>query len=262
MATKIEWCDETINPVIGCTRCSPGCDNCYVVRMAHRLGGNPKTPQYKGLTHIDGSGVHWTGEVRFVPSELEKPRRWRKPRTIFISSMGDLFHDRVPVEWIDRVMQVVEDCPQHRFILLTKRAANLRSTMTALVGERTGGEPLPNLAVGVSCCTQPELDEWVTLLLDTPAACRFVSMEPLIEEVNASAWFPWQHRDAGDPPLDGIICGAETGPGARPMHPDWARRVRDDCAAAGVLFFLKRLSDGTRRLYGREHNALPWQVSE
>ena len=271
--TKIDWCDATIQPVVGCDNSLPCAKRCYAKRLAHRLGGNPKTPQYAGLTEsMQRSAVrkwydlpkpiHWTGEVRFNPAELTKPSRWRKARTIFVTSMGDLFHKAVKEEWLGQVLAMIYGSPQHTFVFLTKRERNMRSRLAAYYAEcLPTGIPYPNLALGVSCSTQAEVDQRVLVLRDTPAACRFVSLEPMLEAVDLGDWLPWHHQDCGLPELSGIILGAETGPGARSMAPDWARRVRDDCAAAGVPFFLKQLDAKKNRvLDGRTHDDLPWEV--
>jgi len=194
---------------------------------------------------------HWTGEVRFNPEELEKPLRWRKPRTIFVSSMGDLFHEAAPAAAFPAIMQCAKACQQHTFVLLTKR----ERTMHRLISDwcdTVDAQPMRNVAVGVSCSTQEECDRRLPGLLDTPARWRFVSLEPLLERVDLSDWLSG---------LSGAILGAETGPGARPMNPDWAREVRDQCAAADVSFFLKALdASGRVNLDGWTYDELPWGV--
>jgi len=290
MPTKIEWIEETWNPIVGCSRIDKetGCRNCYAVRMARR---QMKTAKYKGLTYRDDAGTdlfypNWTGEVRFVESEFEKPLRWRKPRTIFVCSMGDLFHDSVDGDWLNAVLDVVRQCPQHQFVMLTKREVNMRARMEAAwVVRAYSGQVLPNLALGVSCSTQEELDRRVPVLLDTPAACRFVSLEPCLAEVNVvpycggstyrceCGWHETERElfvSGGEalcmecqrkatifPSLDGIIVGGETGPGARPMHPDNVRSVRDQCAEAGVSFFFKGFGEYAWQYMPTSHNGTP-----
>lgn len=266
----IEWCDATWNPIVGCSWASPGCDNCYAARMAHRLGSNPATPQFAGLTGADGK---WTGETRFVQGQLVKLYTWRKPKRIFVCSMGDLFHPSVPFAWIDKVFAVMALATQHTFMVLTKRPERMREYLTDFSTARNDGRgeavmkidksmplellslPIPNVWLGVTAENQRLLNYRVSILKKTPAAKRFVSLEPLLEEVTFR-WAPWKpfgacctdHLD-GLRDLDWIICGGETGPGARPMSPDWVCGLRDQCKAAGVPFFFKQ--------WGEYHPCLP-----
>lgn len=282
--TKIEWTQATWNPIVGCSIVSPGCTNCYAMKIAARLeamsvanetrtGGDPGPLfYYRGLTQDTRAGAVWTGKVRLAPEDvLTKPVRWRKPRMVFVNSMSDLFHEDVPDEWIDRVFAVMALCPQHTFQVLTKRSARMRRYITELVEDQTGGRmeslcdaavaltqspcaahiedvtlPLPNVWFGVSAERQQEADQRIPDLLATPAVVRFVSAEPLIGPIDFTA-IPRKSADGFLRPLDGrfnrldwIIVGGESGPGARPMHPDWARSIRDQCAAAGVSFFFKQ----------------------
>ena len=274
--TKIEWAERVWNPIIGCSVISPGCTNCYAMRMAARLEpmGNAR---YAGLTRHTKAGAVWTGEVRLFKEALTLPLRWKRPRRIFVNSMSDLFHEDVPDEWIDRVFAVMALAPQHTFQVLTKRAERMRAYLTkpgrwAHVDEAMdhfsldvwntldGPErlPLPNVHLGVSVEDQARADERIPHLLATPAAVRWISAEPLLGPVDLRFLQP------GDPPveidalagthgvyrphggenasLDWVVVGGESGPGARPMHPDWARSLRDQCAAAGVPFFMKQMS--------------------
>jgi protein gp37 len=248
MATRIEWCDETWNPVTGCAPISEGCDNCYAQRMANRLRGRYGYPAEKPFR------VTWHAD------RLAKPERWRRPRRIFVCSMGDLFHGDVRVEWIDKMLAVMAECPQHTFMVLTKRAMNIESK---LYGEAPcrflgAGGCLPNLWLGVTAENQFRADKNVAELLKIPAALRFVSAEPLLGPVDLVS--------AGLRPMniDWVICGGETGPGARLVHPDWVRSLRDQCVAAGVPFFFKGWGDVgplvkpyRRVLDGREWNEVP-----
>lgn len=201
MPSRIEWTEETWNPIIGCTRCSPACDHCYAVRMAHRLGSNPQTPQYKGLTRMTPDGPDWTGEVRCLEAELSRPLKWRKPRKIFVGSMTDLFHPNVPFEFLDRIFAVMSLCPQHTFQVLTKRPERMREYMergnrgqlealSKEVGAKQGylPWPLPNVWLGTTIWDQPSADKNIPELLGCPAAVRYVSAEPMIGEVDLSKW--------------------------------------------------------------------------
>jgi len=274
--TSIEWTQrpctkgETWNPVVGCSILSPGCTNCYAMRMARRVqamaAANGKDTPYAGTTRIVNGKPIWTGNVHAADeATLLKPLSWRAPRTVFVNSMSDLFHESVPDELIDRIFAVMALTPQHTYQVLTKRSARMRAYLTADDGfgrwgyiERQarhlaevpqgltlatfGGSNLPNLWLGVSAERQREADERIPDLLATPAAIRFVSAEPLLGPIDFMK--SWQIKDgefrAAMPALDQIIVGGESGPGARPMHPDWARQIRDQCAAAGTAFFFKQ----------------------
>lgn len=322
--SKIEWTDATWNPITGCSVVSPGCTNCYAMRLAGtRLQHHPSR---KGLTRDTKAGPVWTGEVRLNAEWLDQPLRWSRPRMIFVCAHGDLFHESVPDAWIDQVFAVMAAAHWHTFQVLTKRADRmahylrehgapaaerwvaasweLAKTMSALkrVGWSWAGEgmpwPLPNIWPGVSAEDQARADERIPHLLATMAAVRWVSAEPLLGPIMLSGERPDQgwnwltgdayEVDATPPPsrwsgntgrrIDWIVAGGESGPGARPMHPDWARSLRDQCAAAGVAFHFKQWGewepgDGDtphgqqfykvgkaragRLLDGREHNEFP-----
>lgn len=260
--TGIEWTERTWNPIVGCSVVSPGCTNCYAMRTAHRLGRNPRTPQYRGLTKMTRGGAVWTGRMRFVESALTIPLRRRKPTTYFVNSMSDLFAEDVPDEWIDRVFAVMALCPQHQFQVLTKRPERMRDYFRAEPWDRLNEHcgvlahwddmpsyettVLPHVWLGVSVEDQARANERIPALLGTPAAIRFVSAEPLLGPVDITA-IRRTRAEGFMRPLDGrfntlnwLIVGGESGPGARPMHPDWARSLRDQCQAAGVPFFFKQ----------------------
>ncbi|CAM5403236.1 hypothetical protein AFEL58S_02069 [Afipia felis] len=281
--SKIEWTDATWNPVVGCSIATPGCTNCYAMRMARRLNAMHVAHYTDTTKTVNGNAV-WTGKVALAPdSTLTQPLRWKRARKIFVNSMGDLFHESVSDEWIDRVFAVMALCPQHTFQVLTKRSARMRAYMNGLptkipfLGrmplerihleaaghmEGDGGFmntlkrhgnvyslylnvpwPLPNVWLGVSCEDQQRADERIPDLLATPAAIRFVSAEPLLGPIDVgqlqdglpnNAWLTWLDE------LDWVIVGGESGPGARPIHPDWVRGLRDQCTGVGVPFFFKQ----------------------
>lgn len=275
-SSRIEWTDSTWNPIIGCTRVSEGCQHCYAVRMAHRLGSNPETPQYKGLTFMGANGPEWSGEVRCLPDGLEKPFHWRKPRRIFVGSMTDLFHPLVPFEFLDRIFAVMALCQRHTFQVLTKRPERMREYLSLDITLNSIGDmvahsnhpcggftwPLPNVWLGVT----PTKDQDIATLLQCPAVARYVSIEPMlrawdikdhlmpicqqcghpVDNFNGNSTGRWCQTcpEEGIIGLDWVICGGETGPGARPMDPAWVRSLRDQCQAAGVPFFVKKMSGG------------------
>lgn len=274
--TKIEWTSATWNPVRGCAVVSPGCTNCYAMKLAHRFSGKGKP--YAGLTKMTKGGPVWTGEVRTVPELLYWPLRKKKPMRIFVNSMSDLFHEDVDAAFIDRVFAVMALSPQHTFQVLTKRPQRMRDYMLhPLRRQRMAGAvmpisnmlalkhrthkarikmadferafppgdapPWPNVWLGVSVEDQARADERIPLLLQTPAAVRWISAEPLLGPVSLTRWTgphpTWPIPEFG-PWLNWVVVGGESGPGARPMHPDWARSLRDQCAAAGVPYFFKQ----------------------
>jgi protein gp37 len=242
--SSIEWTDETWNPVIGCTRVSPGCDHCYIERTPpFRMAGNRFL--------LDGEPSHAVGSTTGVmvrPDRLATPLRWRKPRRVFVNSLSDLFHARVSDEFIAEVWAVMGVTPWHTYQVLTKRPGRMRAMLSRdswfdaveraaerldLDAARIPDGPLPNVWGGVSVETQQWADVRIPLLVATPLAVRFLSCEPLLGPVgiNDLLW-------TGD--IDWVIVGGESGPGARPMHPNWARSLRDQCTAAGVPFFFKQ----------------------
>jgi protein gp37 len=234
--TTIEWAEKTWNPVTGCTPVSEGCEHCYAKRMAQRLRGRCGYPEDDPF------------KVTFHPDRLERPLKLKKPSRIFVCSMGDLFHDDVGYSIVD-IFDVMSATPQHTYILLTKRPERMRS-LFRLNGPLLGSEPLPNVWLGVTAENQARADERIPILLQIPAAVRFVSVEPMLGPVDMSEWFglyqlsndKWALKVGSrwkDSP-DWIIVGGETGPGARPMHPDWVRSLRDQCRAARVPFLFKQ----------------------
>lgn len=228
MPTKIEWTEETWNPVTGCTPVSEGCENCYARRiMANRLRGRFGYPLDKpfGVT-VHHKRLNWAG-------------RWRKPRRVFVCSMGDLFHARVPPGFVVCVLDVIRENPRHTFLLLTKRPRVMCSWLEEF--QKMSGR-LSNLWAGTSAENQRRADERIPWLLKTPAAVRFVSLEPLLGPVDLRPAFNGTYdAKCGTEKrrLDWVIVGGETGPGARPMRPAWVRSIRDQCKSANVPFFFK-----------------------
>lgn len=234
--TSIEWADEVWNPVTGCTKVSEGCRHCYAERIAGRFWGERK------FTEVQ---VHY--------HRLDDPLRWKKPRRVFVNSMSDLFHESVETLFIAEVFSMMQRCPQHTFMILTKRPKRMAELLVRWDHGRSLDHwpvwPLPNVWLGVSVENQKAADERIPLLLQTPAAVRFVSCEPLIGPVLLrEEWLPLLANTeyyATNPvslqnKLDWVIVGGESGPGARPMHPDWVRGLRDACKLASVPFFFKQ----------------------
>ena len=268
--TKIEWTDATWNPIVGCSVVSPGCTNCYAMRLDEKA--------------------------------LSQPLRWRRPRKIFVCAHSDLFHEATPDEWIDRVFAVMALCPQHTFQVLTKRPKRMRDYFSTcppalrraavidrmyeiMRAEHRGyftaiAWPLPNVWLGVTAEDKTRADERIPDLLATPAAKRFVSVEPMLGALNLrririapnhhtiidalegyalTEKSSWSGSGCEHTKLDWVICGSESGPGARPMHPDWARSLRDQCAAAGVPFFMKQWGEWIPAL-DRDNNDPDWRA--
>jgi protein gp37 len=316
--TKIEWADATWNPITGCTKISPGCANCYAEKMSKRLAGRCGYPADEPF------------KVTIHPDKIDEPLKWKKPRRVFVCSMSDLFHKDVPMSIITYVLRMARSCEGHTFMILTKRPARMKEAIREMVS--WGMWPVPNIWLGVTAENQEQADERIPILLDTPAAVRFVSVEPMLGPVELSPWIrryyhggkPRMKEGAyllppsktgkstllqyakqidpncvqradrvylttdymsalmfamgypngevyraipdlpleedpdctekglsfqtpqalitsmSAPILDWVIAGGESGPGARPCHPDWIRSVRDQCQGAGVPYFFKQ----------------------
>jgi protein gp37 len=281
MATKIQWTQETWNPIGGCRRKSPGCVNCYAERQAHRMAYNPNVKlalRYVNITGTNSSGIHWTGKTFIDEDVLLKPLRTKKPTTYFIS-LSDLFYSERPDEDIDRVFAVMALADHHRFQILTKYSERMlryclfrnedlgRQAQRQLVPHMRawlGGKiqhtgliqwPLPNVWLGVSVENQQYADERIPLLLRTPAALRFVSYEPALGPVDFGRAYPCGYycdESVGhvDHPfvtpgitskIDWIIVGGESGPGARPCNVRWIRSAVRQCRESSVPVFVKQL---------------------
>lgn len=228
-SSTIEWTDATWNPVTGCDRTSPGCDNCYALTLAARLKGMGQ-PKYQrdGDPRTSGPGF---GVVCHADS-LDVPLRWRKPRRVFVNSMSDLFHPDVPHDFIAQVFDVMMASEQHTYQVLTKRPQRMRTLITSWASEH-GYVAAPNIWLGTSVETQRFADLRVAHLFETPATVRFLSLEPLLGPVELRALVTDR--------LDWVIVGGESGPGARPIQVDWVRAIRDECRSAGVAVFVKQL---------------------
>lgn len=247
--SRIEWTEATWNPVAGCALVSPGCTNCYAMRMAARLEamGHPK---YLGTTRKSGRRHVWTGGVNLDTTSLEAPLSWPRPKRIFVNSMSDLFQESVPVDFIARVWAVMERAPWHTFQILTKRPERMRSVLSA-----GSFWILPNVWLGVSV----ENSDYLHRLDDlrrTPAAVRFVSFEPLLGPI-ARADLAGVHW---------AIVGGESGPNARPIAKAWVRTLRRLCREQGVAFFFKQWGGSNkkqsgRRLDGRLYDEYPMPVA-
>lgn len=262
MAHAIEWLNmpgykgETWPVVTGCSyTASPGCKNCYAARLAGtRLR---HLPRYEGLADTAG---RWTGTVRMNRDVLDQPLRWKKPRIVFVASMGDLFHKQVSTAFMDQVFLFVRQARRHLFIALTKRPERAacyweRRTMPA------------NLWLGVSVSNQADVNCWVPTLLQIPAAKRIISYEPAlgaIDLVGVGAFARMVHPGAGIEHwgnVDWVLAGGESGPNARPAHSDWFCDVRDRCMAAGVPFLFKGFQQGKgRKLDGQTWDQYPAAV--
>lgn len=235
--TSIEWTDATWNPIRGCTKVSPGCTHCYAETFAERFRGVPGHPYEQGF------------DLRLVPDKLLDPLMWAKPSMVFVNSMSDLFHKDVPDDYVRRVCEVMRTADWHTYQVLTKRADRLAEFLGSFLREYA---ELPHVWWGVSVEDRKHGLPRVELLRRSPARTRILSVEPLLE-------------DLGEFDLSGIhwvIAGGESGHGARPMHVDWVRRLRDRCDAAGVAFFFKQWGGVRKKVAGREldgriHDAVP-----
>lgn len=241
MATnsRIEWTEATWNPVAGCSIISPGCTNCYAMRMAERLEtmGQDK---YSGLTRRSGGRAKWNGRIRLDEASLLIPETWKTGRMIFVNSMSDLFHEDVPVGYIEKVFEVMGKCSQHSFQVLTKRSERLLELSPRLRWTK-------NIWMGVSV-ESAEYTYRIDDLRMSGAAIKFLSLEPLI-------------GDVGRLNLQGIdwaIAGGESGPGARYMDPVWVRSIRDQCIESGVAFHFKQWGGVNKKKAGRVLDGRTW----
>ena len=278
MSTNIQWCDETWNVIVGCSRVpgSPGCARCYAAKAAKspRL---QQFPQYQTVSN-------WDGKVEFVKSQLIKPLSWKKPKRIFVCSMADLFHANVSDEWIHQVMAVVALSPQHAFQILTKRPERMKEYFSQqslrvkwyeaakehlwdAVSEKFEGLinlqqyfidqpfPLPNVWLGTSTENQQMADKRIPILLQIPAAVRFLSCEPLLEEIDLrqggaiqkliSDSYEWELVNED---IQWIVVGGESGPNSRPCHMEWIESIVQQCLQSKTPVFVKQL--GANAIFG------------
>ena len=238
-SSDIEWTDATWNPVAGCTIVSPGCTNCYAMRMAARLAAMGR-PKYDGLTRKSGQRYVWTGEVTLDRASLRAPVEWRRGRRIFVNSMSDLFHPEVPSSYVRRVLRIMRRTPQHQYQVLTKRAERLAALEDEVVWPA-------NLWLGVSVESADYLSR-VAALQATSASTKFLSLEPLLGPLPALdlTGIHW------------VIVGGESGPGARAMDPAWVRDIRDQCVAANVPFHFKQWGGAVKKKAGRTLDGRIW----
>lgn len=237
--SSIEWTDATWNPVAGCSIISPGCTNCYAMRMAARLEAMG-TKKYVGLTRRSGKRIVWTGKVRCDSSALGAPRDWRRPRRVFVNSMSDLFHQDVPESFIAKVWNVMGQTPRHTYQILTKRPERMRSVVADL-------PKLMNVWLGTSVESSEYLFR-IDELRKVPAAIRFISFEPLIGPV----------PDADLSKIQWAIVGGESGPNARPMEEQWVDEIRDLCRDSDTTFFFKQWGGKNKKLTGRTYRGRTW----
>lgn len=226
--SEIEWTDATWNPVRGCTKISPGCRSCYAETFSERFRGVPGHPFEQGF------------DLRLVPAALDLPRHWKRGRRVFVNSMSDLFHREVPREFVREVFEVMAECPQHQFQVLTKRSKRLARLADELPWP-------PNIWIGVSVENQT-FTRRIPDLVRVPAHVRFLSVEPLIGPIRSL-------------PLEGIswvIVGGESGRRPRPMDPDWVRQIRDRCLEESVPFFFKQWGGRNKKAAGRELDGKLW----
>lgn len=262
-SSGIEWTDATWNPVTGCTKVSPGCDHCYAEIITERFHGTGSFAQ-----------------VTLHDDRLVIPVWWRRPRRVFVNSMSDLFHDAVPDDFLACVWAVMATTPQHTYQVLTKRHARMRSLLSSLRflnevcsfiefwGEDQDASlldfeltwPVPHVWLGVSVDDQKRAELRIPALLDTPAAVRFLSCEPLLGPVDLSPWIratDCPETTAVNPsPLSWVITGGESGRRARPAHPGWFRRIRDECLTAGVAYFHKQNGEWREPMAGEDYDTM------
>lgn len=294
MSTKIEWCEETCNPFAGCTKISPGCDHCYAERMANRLASIAIKNDNSEFFKVDGMGKYalvirpegkWNGKTVFDKSALDNIFHWKKPRMIFMVSMSDLFHENNALNDIAMVFAAMYLNQRHTFQILTKRPERAEYVLRNdefwfsyhkycnqlhdeyinpleqelyFYDEVKQEWPLRNVWFGVTAENQMRANERIPLLLQIPAAKRFISVEPMLTAINLDGYLPdpeWRYLCSEvnvktHPMIEWVICGGESGPGSRPLHPDWVRSLRDQCQTAGTPFFFKQWGGVNKKLHG------------
>jgi protein gp37 len=239
--SEIEWTEATWNPVAGCSLVSPGCTNCYAMRMAARLQAMGME-KYEGTTRKSGRRRVWTGRVNLDQKSLAAPLTWRKPLRIFVNSMSDLFHEALPEHFVEGIWQVMEEAHWHTFQVLTKRPERMANLLTKPIFP-----VLPNVWLGTSV-ESVEHVERIDQLRRTPAAIRFVSFEPLLGPISR----PDLHR------IHWAIVGGESGPGARTIEIEWVEGLQDACSRQGVAFFFKQWGGPRKKKTGRTLRGRTW----
>lgn len=224
--STIEWTEATWNPVRGCTKISPGCQHCYAEVFAERFRGVPGHPYEAGF------------DLRIVPEKLVEPLKWRKGRRVFVNSMSDLFHSRVPDAYVLAVTRVMQIANWHTFQVLTKRSERMRDLLQTTLGSAAGE---PHIWWGVSVENRKHGLPRIDHLKASHAAVKFLSIEPLLEDLGELDFTG----------IDWVIVGGESGPGARPMRYEWVAGIRDQCLAAGVPFFFKQWGGVQKKRNGR-----------
>ena len=286
--SKIEWTDATWNPLAGCTKCSPGCENCYAERMSHRLESMQHQKDRKKYKHlwkyneVITCGA-WNNSIYLDIPSLDKPLHWHKPRRIFVCSMSDLFHPKVPFDFIDKVMFTIYKSYSmgHTFQILTKRVRRMMKYFSGNVDGRIIGlfrrtdnrytsehrltnsvNLLPRVRLGVSISNQAEADEKIPIIIQIPAAFRWLSIEPLLSKINLTAWLDVQEQEftakrnskeirsgsksniknTSRQKLDLVVVGCESGPKRRPCKIEWVESIVAQCKAAYVPVFVKQIN--------------------
>lgn len=247
MPTKIAWTEETWNPITGCTKISPGCKNCYAERMSKRLAGRfgyPKEDPFRVTLHSD---------------KINQPLRWRKPRRVFVCSMGDLFHPDVPDPWCTNVFDVMAHTPQHTYQVLTKRPGNMREFLKGYYSHQYRGFPdipYPNVWLGVTTEAFDQAIERIPILLQTPAVVRFVSIEPMLEPIILTPYLVGLNVFLGRA-LNWVIVGCESGPDRRTVGVEHIEDLVTQCQTTGVPVFVKQIE-----INGQvNHNPKDWPVA-
>lgn len=239
--SDIEWTDATWNPVAGCLMISPGCTNCYAMRMAARLQAM-NHPSYAGTVRKSGGRPVWTGKVNIIESAIEIPLKWKKPRKIFVNSMSDLFQDGVPEEFIERVWKTMAAANHHIYQILTKRPDNMKRVIDNLQLK-----PAKHIWLGTSVESAKFVDR-IEMLRATKAGVRFISFEPLLSSVGKVVLKN----------MDWAIIGGESGPAARPMDQAWVEEIRLQCEKYNTAFFFKQWGGTNKKATGREYRGRTW----
>ena len=287
--SNISWTDATFNCIVGCTRVSSGCENCFAEKLSWRLQNNPKTPYYKGTVRKTSKGnILWTGQVNLVPEKLDQPIRWQRPRMIFTNSMSDLFHDEVPDDFLDAMFGVMLITPRHIYQNLTKRPGRMKGyisdrikypnnvkwridianawkkygiytedrdveltlNMTIQAKHEMGKLP-QHIGLGVSCEDQATADERIPILASTPAQFRFLSLEPLLENINL---------DINKDKMHWVICGNESGHNARIGNINWLWNIHAQCKQLDIPVFVKQLGSNCIGEYIQPHPRKTYRI--